>query len=141
VRNEIKTPIVHGWSKIVCELVLDEPYAEGLQGIEDFSHIVVIFWMHQAGPAKSMKGHVQSREDLPVAGLFARRGPARPNRIGITAVSLVHCDKNVLRVRGLDAMDGTPILDIKPYTPAFDRIESARVPEWCKQVYEVEGYF
>ena len=111
VHNEIKTPIVHGWSKVVSGLVLYERYTEGLEGIEDFSHIVVIFWMHQAGLPKSLKGHVQSRDDLPVAGLFARRGPSRPNPIGITAVSLLRREKNVLQVRGLDAMDGTPILD------------------------------
>jgi tRNA-Thr(GGU) m(6)t(6)A37 methyltransferase TsaA len=141
VRNEIKTPIVQGWGKVVSDLVLDERYAEGLDGIEDYSHVVVIFWMDKAGPPKSLKGHVQSREDLPVAGLFARRGPSRPNPIGITAVSLLGREKNVLRVQGVDAMDGTPILDIKPYTPAFDNAENARVPEWCKQVYEIEDYF
>lgn len=141
VRNEIKAPILHGWGKVVSELVLDERYSEGLDGIEDYSHVIVIFWMDQAGPPKSLKGHVQSREDLPLAGLFARRGPSRPNPIGITAVPLLGRVKNVLRVQGVDAMDGTPILDIKPYTPAFDNVQNARVPEWCKQVYEIEDYF
>lgn len=141
VRNEIRTPIVQGWGKVVSDLVLNERYTDGLDGIEDYSHVVVIFWMDQAGPPKSLKGHVQSREDLPVAGLFARRGPSRPNPIGITAVSLLGREKNVLRVRGVDAMDGTPILDIKPYTPAFDNVENARVPQWCKQVYEIDDYF
>jgi tRNA-Thr(GGU) m(6)t(6)A37 methyltransferase TsaA len=141
VRNEIKTPILQGWSKVVSDLVLEERYTDGLDGIEDFSHVVVIFWMDQAGPVKSLKGHVQSREDLPIAGLFARRGPSRPNPIGITAVSLLSRKKNVLRVQGVDAMDGTPILDIKPYTPAFDSVENPRIPEWCKQVYEIENYF
>lgn len=141
VRNEIRTPIVRGWGKVISDLVLDEQYGEGLDGIEEYSHIVVIFWMDQAGPPKSMKGHVQSREDLPVAGLFARRGPSRPNPIAITAVPLLRRDKNVLRVQGLDAMAGTPILDIKPYTPAFDSVKSAKIPEWCKHVYEIENYF
>ena len=112
-----------------------------LDGIEDYSHLVVIFWMDQAGPPKSLKGHVQSREDLPVAGLFARRGPSRPNPIGVTAVPLLGREKNILRVQGVDAIDGTPLIDIKPYTPAFDNIENAGVPEWCKRVYEIENYF
>lgn|SRR5574341_596710 len=141
VRNEIKTPMVQGWGEVVSDLVLDERYAEGLDGIEDYSHVIVIFWMDQAGPPKSLKGHVQGREDLPVAGLFARRGPSRPNPIGITAVLLLGRDKNVLRVQGLDAMDGTPILDIKPYTPAFDSVRNPRIPEWSKRVYEIENYF
>lgn len=115
VCNEIKTPIVQGWGKVVSDLVLNERYTEALDGIDDYSHVVVIFWMDQAGPPKSLKGHVQSREDLPVAGLFARRGPSRPNPIGITAVPVLRREKNVLRVQGVDAMDGTPVLDIKPY--------------------------
>jgi tRNA (adenine37-N6)-methyltransferase len=141
VRNEIKTPIVQGWGQVVSDLVLDEQYTEALDGLEDYSHVLVIFWMDQAGPPKSLKGHVQGREDLPVAGLFARRAPSRPNPIGITAVPLLQRDKNVLRVRGVDAIDGTPLLDIKPYMPAFDSVERARIPEWCKRVYEIEGYF
>jgi tRNA (adenine37-N6)-methyltransferase len=140
VRNETKAPIVQGWGKVVSDLVFDERYTEGLDGIEDYSHVLVLFWLGEAGPPKSLKGHVQGRGDLPVAGLFARRGPSRPNPIGVSAVPLVHRDKNVLRVQGLDAIDGTPVLDIKPYTPAFDRVENARVPEWCKRVYEVEDY-
>jgi tRNA-Thr(GGU) m(6)t(6)A37 methyltransferase TsaA len=141
VRNEIRTPIVQGWGKVVSDLLLDERYTEGLDGIEDFSHVIVIFWMDQAGSPKSMKGHVQNREDLPVVGLFARRGPSRPNPIGITAVRILGRDKNVLRVQGLDAMDGTPVLDIKPYTPAFDSVKNPRIPEWCRRVYEIENYF
>lgn len=141
VRNEISTPIVQGWAKIVSDLVLDEQYTDGLDGIEEYSHVVVIFWMDKAGSPKSLRGHVQSREDLPVAGIFARRGPSRPNPIGITAASLVSREKNILRVQGVDAMDGTPIVDIKPYTPAFDKVENAKIPEWSKRVYEMEGYF
>ena len=141
VRNEVKTPILQGWGKVVSDLVFDERYTEGLDGMEGYSHVVVLFWLDQAGPPKSLKGHVQGRDDLPVAGLFARRGPSRPNPIGISAVRLLHRETNILRVQGLDAMDGTPVLDIKPYTPAFDQVENARVPDWCKQVYQVEDYF
>lgn len=140
VRNDVKTPIVKGWRKVVSDLVLDEQYEEALDGIEDFSHVLVIFWMDQAGPPKSLKDHVQCRQELPVAGLFARRGPSRPNPIGVSAVPILNRDKNVLRVQGLDAIDGTPLIDIKPYTPAFDKVENPRIPAWCKQVYEIEDY-
>jgi len=54
---------------------------------------------------------------------------------------MLGCEKNVLRVQGLDAIDGTPLLDLKPYPPAFDKVENARVPGWCALIYEVEGYF
>lgn len=141
VRNEIKTPIVHGWGKVVSELVLDERYTDALDGIEDYSHLIIIFWLDKAGPIKSLKDNVQGRKDLPVAGIFARRGPSRPNPVGVSAVALLGREKNVLRVQALDAIDGTPIIDIKPYTPAFDSIKNARIPEWCKRVYEVEDYF
>jgi tRNA (adenine37-N6)-methyltransferase len=107
VRNEIKIPIVRGWGKVVSDLVLDEQYTEALDGLEDYSHVVVIFWMDRAGPPKSLKGHVQGRAELPIAGIFARRGPSRPNSIGVTAIPLLSRDKNVLRVQALDAIDGT----------------------------------
>ena len=141
VRNEIKTPIVQGWGKVVSDLVLDERYTEALDGLEDYSHVVVIFWMDQAGAPKSLKGHVQGREDLPVAGLFARRDHFVPIRLVLPLYLFSHREKNVLRVQGVDAIDGTPLLDIKPYTPAFDRVENARIPEWCKRVYDIENYF
>jgi tRNA (adenine37-N6)-methyltransferase len=134
VRNEVKTPIVKGWGKVASD------YAEALDGLEDFSHALVIFWMDQAGPPKSLKDHVQGRQELPVAGLFARRAPSRPNPIRVSAVSILSREKNVLRVQALDAIDGTPVMDIKPYTPAFDKVDNARVPEWCKRVHEIEDY-
>jgi tRNA (adenine37-N6)-methyltransferase len=141
VRNEIKAPIAQGWGQVVSDLVLDDRYTEALDGIEDYSHVLVIFWMDQAGPPKTLKGHVQGREELPIVGLFARRAPSRPNPVGVSAVALLSRKKNILRVQGVDAIDGTPLLNIKPYTPAFDSVENARIPEWCKRVYETEDYF
>ncbi|HXV84396.1 MAG TPA: TrmO family methyltransferase [Candidatus Binatia bacterium] len=80
------------------------------------------------------------RAELPIAGLFAQRAPSRPNPIGVSAAPVLSREKNVLRVQALDAIDGTPVIDIKPYTPAFDRVENARTPEWCRRVYEIEDY-
>ena len=71
---------------------------------------------------------------MPEVGIFAQRAKHRPNPIGITAVELVTREGNVLKVRGLDAIDGTPVLDIKPYYPAFDLIEKPEVPEWVKRL-------
>ena len=100
--------------KVVSDLVLDDWYTEALDGIEDYSHVLVIFWMDQAGPPKTLKGQVQGREELPIVGLFAPRAPSRPNPVGVSAVALLSREKNILRVQGVDAIDGTPLLDIKP---------------------------
>lgn len=129
------------WGSVESDLVLDERYTEALDGIEGYSHLLVVFWMHQALADPPMKHHVQNREELPVMGLFATRAPFHPNPIGITAVPLLSRQRNVLRVRGLDALDGTPVVDIKPYTPAFDRVEGAQVPDWVHRIYEQEAYF
>jgi len=141
VRNIIKKPQPKGWASVFSDLILEECYVEALDGIEDYSHVLVVFWLDRAEPPRLLKEHVQGREDLPIAGIFARRGPSRPNPIAITAVPIISRDWNILRVRGLDAIDGTPLLDIKPYTPAFDRVDDARVPEWSKTIYEKEDYF
>jgi len=69
VHNEVKTPILKGWGKIVSNLVLEERYTQALDGLEDFSHVLVVFWMDQAAAPKSLKDHVQGRPELPIAGL------------------------------------------------------------------------
>ena len=98
------------------KVVLAEEFAEGLDGIEGFSHIYVIFWLHKVKnrERRVLKVHPRGRRDLPSVGVFATRSPMRPNPIGLTLVELVERKGNVLVVRGLDAFDGTPVLDIKP---------------------------
>ena len=140
VRNEVKTPALGGWGQVESDLVLEERYSEAMDGIEDYSHVLVVFWIDRSEPQPT-KGHVQRREELPVVGVFAGRRPGHPNPIGVTAVKIMGRRGNVLRVRGLDAIDGTPLLDVKPYTPAFDRVEDARVPDRCTLIYEKEDYF
>jgi tRNA (Thr-GGU) A37 N-methylase len=76
---------------------------------------------------------------MPEIGIFAQRAKHRPNPIGLTAVRLLSVAGNVLTVRGLDAIDGSPVLDIKPYFPAFDRVDDANAPEWVGRL--MEGYF
>lgn len=141
VYNDVKEPTDEGWGRVVSEIVLDETFTDGLEGIEQFSHLLILFWMHRAAEAEPvrMRRRPQGRADMPEVGLFAQRARHRPNPIGVTAVRLVRRDKNRLFVEGLDAINGTPILDVKPYVPAYDTVEAARVPEWVTRL--MERYF
>ena len=115
----------------VSEIVFREDLAEALEGVDDFSHLFVIFWMHEISEEerRTMKVRPRGRRDMPLLGAFATRTPHRPNPIGLTVVELLEVEDNVVTVRGLDAFDGTPILDIKPFD-YWDMAEDARVPEW-----------
>jgi|SRR5450759_914140 tRNA (adenine37-N6)-methyltransferase len=115
---------------IVAEIVVREDLAVALTGIEEWSHLIILFWMDQlAGKPDRLTTHPRHRADLPEVGVFCARGPERPNPIGLAVVELLKRDKNVLTVKALDAYDGTPVLDIKPYD-YYDAITGFRVPEW-----------
>lgn len=129
VHNGVTEPEDEGWGAVESELVLDEKYAAALEGISDFSHLLVVFWMHEAPPPATMQRRPQDRADMPELGVLAQRARHRPNPIGVTAVELLGVHGNRLHVRGLDAINGTPLLDIKPYFPQYD-VRRARVPEW-----------
>lgn len=132
VKSKVKEKIDEKWGQVVSEIHLKEEFVRGLNGLETFSHIIIIYHMHESSwdPEADLVRRPQGRADMPLVGIFAQRAKHRPNPIGITAVRLVSLRGNVIEVRGLDAIDGTPILDIKPYYPAYDRIEQAQVPEW-----------
>jgi tRNA-Thr(GGU) m(6)t(6)A37 methyltransferase TsaA len=100
---------------LISRIVIDEKYADGLIGIEDWSHLYVIFWMDKVSEEKKILTCSGSEPDMLNIGIFATRAPVRPNPIGLTLVELVRREGNVLLVKGLDALDGTPVLDIKPY--------------------------
>jgi tRNA-Thr(GGU) m(6)t(6)A37 methyltransferase TsaA len=141
VYNEVKEPTDEGWGHVTSEIVLDETFSDGLDGIEQFSHLLILFWMHRAAEAEPlrMRRRPQGRPDMPEVGLFAQRARHRPNPIGVTAVQLLRRDKNRLFVKGLDAINGTPVLDVKPYVPAFDAVGDSRVPGWMTRL--MERYF
>jgi len=103
---------------------------EGLDGIEGFSHVYVLFWLNEVtNQPRALKFHPRGRMDMPLLGVFAIRTSQRPNPIGLTLVQLLKVEGNTLLVRGLDAYDGTPVLDIKPFD-AWDAAKDARVPDW-----------
>lgn len=132
VRNEIKEPPADcNWAEVVSEIVIDSRLTEALDGLEEFSHIVVLFWFHKATSEEMpLKVHPMGRKELPLTGLFATSTPNRPNRVGRTTVRLLKRQGNILRVKGLDALDGTPIIDIKSYNPRHDSITGATMPQW-----------
>ncbi len=118
----------------ISDLIIDPEWTDGLEGLEVYSHIIVLFWFHKVKEEKVLlKIHPMHRLDLPLTGLFATRTYNRPNRIGETVVSLVARQDNILKVKGLDALDGTPILDIKPYLRSGDFISGTRGPHWTHE--------
>ncbi len=141
VYNEIKEPTDEGWGRVVSDIVLDEPFADGMDGIEAFSHLLILYWMHRAAEAEPvrMRRRPQGRADMPEVGIFAQRARHRPNPVGVTAVKLLRRDGNRLVVQGLDAINGTPVVDVKPYVPQFDAVQSPRVPAWINRL--MDGYF
>lgn len=132
VRNGVREPEAHGWEHLESELYLQPELAPGLEGLAGFSHLIVLFWMHLIPLERRLAGrlHPGDREDLPLVGTFATRTQLRPNPIGLTVVRLLSVKEALLRVRGLDAVDGTPVLDIKPYLPPYDAPKDARMPPW-----------
>ena len=104
-------------SEEISQIEVFKEFEEGLKDIEGFSHIIVIYWFH-----KSQGYHllVKTPWDDTLHGLFTTRSPHRPCPLGLTIVELVAREKNILKVKGLDAIDGTPLLDIKPYVPSID---------------------
>ncbi len=135
VRNGITDRGHRGWRGVKSEIVVDPAFAPSLDGLEGFSHIIVLYWMHESRGPAPLKVHPQGRSELPLTGVFATRSPRRPNPIGLTIVEMERREGNVLRVTGLDAFDGTPVLDIKPYLPR-DSVAGARYPDWVSKLNE-----
>ena len=131
VVSPVKEPVDENWGKVICEIVLNENYSDGLIGLKDFSHAIIVYFMHLAAEKKRVKirRRPQGKDDMPFVGIFSQRAKRRPNPVGVTAVKIIKVENNVLKVQGLDAIDGTPVLDIKPYYPR-DRVENPIIPEW-----------
>ncbi|MBP0971432.1 MAG: tRNA (N6-threonylcarbamoyladenosine(37)-N6)-methyltransferase TrmO [Oscillospiraceae bacterium] len=135
VRNHVQEKKDTAWGADISVIALEDAYASGLNGLADFSHAVILFYLDQAefDPEKHLLRRPQNRDDMPEIGIFSQRCKDRPNRIGMTAVEIVSVSERMLTVKGLDAVDGTPVLDIKPYFPAYDKRDAA-VPEWTERL-------
>ncbi len=141
VRNEIKEPRKENWTKVISEIILDPCWQKALNRIEEFSHLIIIYWMHRVLPEQRFitEVHPRGKPDLPLVGVFASRSPMRPNPIGVTTVKLLKRSRNILKVTGLDAIDGTPVLDIKPYIPDYDSPAEAKTPDWVSTIPNQEN--
>ncbi len=141
VRSPVVDDVDAGWGDVVSTIEVVPRLADGLEGLDGFSHLLVIFFMHRSSfdPARDLRRRPRGRADMPLLGIFSQRAKHCPNPIGVTAVRLLQVEGNVIRVQGLDAIDGTPVLDLKPYAPVFDQPLEPVVPEWFERL--MEGYF
>jgi tRNA-Thr(GGU) m(6)t(6)A37 methyltransferase TsaA len=114
---------------LVSRIVLKRIFVKALDGIEEFSHVFIIYWMHKISKEERRLVHGEGRTGMPPIGVFACRGPIRPNPIGLTLVELVKREENILWVKGLDALDSTPVLDIKPYGRPSDIVMNFKAPK------------
>ena len=122
----------------ISNIIIDEGLAGILDGIEEYSHLIILYWAHKVPKeGRSLtKVHPMGREDIPEKGIFCTCSPARPNPVLMTVVRLKGRKGNVLEVFGLDAVDGSPVVDIKPYVKDFYPQEGVRIPEWMRQLQE-----
>jgi len=137
----VTTRTDENWGEVRSKIVLSAEFAGGLLGLEGFSHAIVVTYLHQAEfeREKHLRRRPRNLDSMPETGIFAQRAKNRPNPIGVTTVEILDVGHDYLEVRGLDAIDDTPVLDIKPYYPHFDRIEAPVVADWVNRL--MEGYF
>lgn len=126
------------WGDVEADIVLDPAQLapEATAGLSDYSHVTVLFHMHKVAEDKVERGarHPRERLDWPKVGILAQPARSRPNRIGVTTCELIAVDGLRLRVRGLDAIDGTPVLDIKPCISGFAPRRPVREPAWVREL-------
>ncbi len=126
------------WEEAQAEIEIDGEWAGALDGIDGFSHVWIIWWLDRAaGPPDFVHVRPERREEMPLMGLFATRSPRRPNPLAMTVVRLLGREGTRLRVRGLDAFEGTPVLDVKPYLRRGDLIPEATVPYWLERLWRL----
>lgn len=130
VRNGVRAPRPDGWAAVESRLELAPAYAAGLRGLDGFSHVMVVCWLHLVPDALRTVAVEPPAPGLPAVGVFAARTQRRPNPLGLTVAAVVKVEEGALTVRGLDAVDGTPVLDLRPYLPPYDSVPDARMPAW-----------
>lgn len=142
VRGGRAEPIDDGWDAVTATIALAPEFGpEALAGLDGFSHVEVIFLFDRVAESAVVAGarHPRGRADWPKVGIFAQRGKDRPNRLGVTICRLLAVEGTTLRVAGLDAIDGTPVLDVKPFMRGFLPRGDVREPDWANEL--MAGYW
>ena len=121
-----------GADKIQGTIIIDKEYEEGLSDLEGFSHIILLYHFHKS---KGYNLMVKPFMDDQQRGLFATRAPRRPNPIGLSIVQLIKIENNKISIQGIDVLNGTPLIDIKPYVPGFDAREVTKLG-WLDKNYK-----
>lgn len=131
VHNGIAQPQTSGWDRVQSRItIVKELDAEMLADLVGFSHVLVLFWLDRLGADRPRPSRLAVGDKGAERGILATRSQLRPNPIGVTVVTLQAVEGRSLRVLGLDALDGTPVLDLKPYIPHYDSVPAAKVPAW-----------
>jgi tRNA (Thr-GGU) A37 N-methylase len=143
VRSDRNEPIDDGWDAVTTRIELDPTLfrSDATASLGDFSHVEVVFHFNRVEESEINAGarRPRGRADWPLVGIFAQRGKGRPNRIGVTVCRLLSVDGLTIQVQGLDAIDGTPVLDIKPVMKGFLPRGEIREPEWAAEL--MKGYW
>jgi tRNA-Thr(GGU) m(6)t(6)A37 methyltransferase TsaA len=127
-RNGVLRPRPRGWEGVETTIAVLPEHAAKLEGLDRYSHVIVVTYLDLAAAAPENPEQLTLRSGRRY-GIFATRSQLRPNYLGVSVVELLGVDGTNVRLRGLDAIDGTPILDIKPYLPEYDAVPDARIPE------------
>jgi len=137
VRNGWRAPGPASWAGLRSDIILRDELEPMLDGIDGYSHIIVVFALDRVSDGERRE-RVRPRGDerIPEQGVLATRSQLRPSPIGVSVVALRRRRANILRVEGLDALDGSPVLDLKPYFPNYDAVPDAGVPEWARALAE-----
>jgi tRNA-Thr(GGU) m(6)t(6)A37 methyltransferase TsaA len=126
------------WQGTVSRIEFEPRWTEALSGLDGFSHVIVLCYLHLSQDEESpTRIRAQRHSDMPLVGFFGTRTPVRPNPISVTTVSLVERSGNFLHVRNLDMHDGTPVLDVKPYLIRGDCHPEATAPEWIYRLWHI----
>jgi len=137
VRNSRKEAKDDNWADVVSEIVLEDDYnAETLLGIENFSHVEIVFYFDQVKESEINYNarHPRDNKNWPLTGIFAQRGKNRPNKIGLCIAQVIERKDRVLIVKGLDAINNSPVLDIKPVMNEFLPREKVTQPAWATEL-------
>ncbi len=118
-----------GWNKVATDLIIDEQYQKALKGLEDYSHLIAIYWLHEVTTCDIRHVPQGKVGEVPEVGIFACRCAQRPNPIGVSTVKIINIKDNIVTVQGLDFVNDTPIIDINPNTPQYDTAIDPKVPD------------